>query len=148
MTGCAMMTCCYPCIGINHCFKYQYDEVIDHVADGLKGCEEFFESRSQHFFWQSWWYRILGTTMNILGLFLLSIPSTPTLKQWIPLISIMTGSLAPLTPLIVSTVAGMTLSCFILSLAWAIYRPALALCLLCLCGLGTYILFFVTASSK
>ena len=144
------MACCYVCIAVNSCFKYHYDEDVDYVSDGIKTSKQFFDSRSNELNCQSWIYRFLGTFLIAFSLFLLSTPYIEVLKGSVPLISIMLGSTnaAWLTVHIFATTAAITLSIFVIAMAWLIYRPAIALSLLCLCGLGIYLLFFLHGPGK
>ena len=145
---CTTMACCFVCISVNSCFKYHYDENVDFVSDGIKTPKQYFDSRSNELNCKSWIYRFLGAFVVAFSLFLLSTPYIEVLKGSVPLISIMldSSSVAWLTAQVFAATAAFTLSIFVIAMAWLIYRPAISLSLLCLCGLGIYLLFFLSAS--
>ena len=94
-------------------------------------------------------YRVLGTLLNVVSLFLVSQPFIQEISKSVPLIAILLNmQVASLTAYVAALTAGLTLSISIVALAWLIYRPAISLSLLCLSGLGIYLLFFVSGGGK
>ena len=62
--------------------------------------------------------------------------------KWIPLIGFLLGSIAKLAALVIALVTGVTVSVFVISLAWLFFRPLFALTLLTISGVSTYLIFF------
>ena len=62
--------------------------------------------------------------------------------KWIPLIGFMLGSIAAFASFLIALVVGITMSVFVISLAWLFFRPLFALTLLTISGVSTYLIFF------
>lgn len=75
--------------------------------------------------------------MSILSLYLIFSPVV-TLLQWIPLVGYFLGMMAALAALAIALVAGLALSCVVMTLAWLCFRPLLSLSLLLVTGVAAY----------
>ena len=74
-----------------------------------------------------------------MGLWMIFTPLIVVLK-WIPLIGALLGGFAAIASFIISLLVGVTMSLFVIAVAWLMFRPCLALSLLTLVGLGIYLI--------
>ena len=148
ITGCALMAFCYICMSIQSCFKYDRDETVDYASEGRKPAEEYFSARSNELNCSSWAYRIFGSFLNAASLFLIFSPFISQISSQVPLVKLMLASttFAPYTAYAFAVTASLSLSTLVVGIVWLIFRPAVALCLFSICGLGTYLLFFVSGA--
>ena len=79
--------------------------------------------------------------MAVVGLYMIFTPLILMLK-WIPLVGFLLGGIATLAAAIFAFVIGLTMSVLVMSVAWLIFRPLLALSMLTVSGIGIYLSFF------
>lgn len=132
--------CCFICTCVNGIFNTAFEEVIDHVKDGIQTPEQYFESQENTLRWSTFFFRVLGVALHILGLYLIFTPIILLLK-WIPLIGVFLGHFASFAALIIAFIVGLTVATFVMAMAWLFFRPLLSLTLIGLASLASYLVF-------
>ena len=132
---------CYLCICVNSIFSLLWEEVIDHAADGLMTASKYFDSQQNKLYWSTQGFRALGLTLAVAGLYLIFTPLIVVLNG-IPLIGFLLGSVAKLAAVLIALIAGVTISVFVIAVAWLFFRPLFSLALLTISGISTYLIFY------
>ena len=86
-------------------------------------------------------FRFLGVFLAVAGLYLIFTPLILMMK-WIPLVGFLLGHITALAAALFAFVIGVTMSVLVMSIAWLIFRPMVALSLLSVSGIGIYLAFF------
>lgn len=132
--------CCFICTCVNSIFNAAFEEVIDHAKDGMQTQEQFFESQENTLCWSTQFFRLLGVFLNVLGLYLIFTPIIVTLG-WIPLVGVFLSSVAAFAAVLVALIAGVTMSVFVMAMAWLFFRPLMSLTLITLASVASYVIF-------
>lgn len=128
------------CMCVGCCFQTIFEEVIDHAADGTMTASAYFSSQEKNLQVATNMIRLLGIIAAVAGLWFIFTPIIVILK-WVPLIGLFLGGVAQLASFLFALLAGVSVSLFVISLAWLFYRPFLSLSMLAISGLGGYLIF-------
>jgi len=79
--------------------------------------------------------------LTIFGLYCLFSPII-ALLNWIPLVGALLGSIVSLAAFIFALVVGLTISVFVIALAWLFFRPLIGVPLMAGVGASVYFTYF------
>ena len=130
--------CSYLCLCINSCFDVPWEETIDYAHDGKLSANEFFRAQEKAVFWSTHMFRFVGIVLCVAGLWMVFTPLIVTLK-WVPLIGFLLGTIASLASFFFSLVLGTALSVLVIATSWLCFRPFLALTLITITGIATFL---------
>ena len=85
--------------------------------------------------------RTLGTLLTIFGFYLLFSPII-ALLNWIPLVGALLSGIAAFAAFLFALVVGLTISVFVIALAWLFFRPLIGIPLLAAVGTAWYYTFY------
>jgi len=132
--------CCYMCMCVDGWMSFAFEEVIDHAADGTQTAKSYFNNQEGKLVWSTRMTRICGILLAVAGLWMIFTPIIAVLN-WIPLIGTLLGGVAALASFLFALLVGTTVSLLVIATAWLFFRPCMALSLLTLVGVGTYMIF-------
>lgn len=135
------MACCYMCMCVTGCFNTMFEEIVDFAGDGCMSAETFFKKQERTLKWSTLGFRFMGVFLAVMGLYMIFTPVILLLK-WIPLVGFLLGGITSLAAAIFALVIGLTMSLLVMSVAWLLFRPLVALSLLALGGVGVYLTLF------